>query len=145
MFFGKYPLPLSEKRQFILPSIFHEEMRNTAYIVQGFDQNLLLLTQQAFTAIYTQIKGTSISDPLARLLKRLFLGGAEEIEIDAQGQIDLPFNLCEYAELSKEVILVGQGDYLEVWSLALWQKQLESLNDFELNTHRFEKFHVSLT
>jgi MraZ protein len=145
MFFGKYPLLLSEKRQFILPSIFLNEMRNTAYIVQGFDQNLLLLTQQAFTAIYTQIKGTSISDPLARLLKRLFLGGIAEVEINNLGQIELPFNLYEYAGLGKEIILVGQGDYLEIWSPALWQQQMESLSDFDVNTHRFEKFHVSLT
>ena len=145
MFFGKYPLLLSEKRQFILPSIFLNEMRNTAYIVQGFDQNLLLLTQQAFTAIYTQIKGTSISDPLARLLKRLFLGGVAEVEIDNLGQIELPFNLYEYAGLGKEIILVGQGDYLEIWSPSLWQQQMESLSDFDVNTNRFEKFHVSLT
>jgi len=145
MFFGKYSLPLSEKRQLILPSNYRGEMRDIAYIVQGFDQNLFLLSQQAFNAIYTHVKGTSISDPLARLLKRLFLGNAAEIEIDSLWQIELPFNLCEYAELAREIILVGQGDYLEIWSPALWQKQMESMNDFDVNTHRFEKFNISLT
>jgi MraZ protein len=145
MFFGKYTLSLSEKRRLILPFIYREARLKTAYIVQGFDQNLFLLSQQAFDAISTQINETSISDPLARLLKRLFLGGAVEVEIDGLGQIELPFTLCEYAELDKEIILVGQGNYLEIWSSAFWQKQMESMSDFEANTHRFEKFHVSLT
>jgi MraZ protein len=145
MFFGKLTLPLSEKNQFTLPSNYREALSNTAYLTQGFDRNLFLLSQQAFNAIYSHITATSISDPLARLLSRLFLGGAAEIAIDNSGQILLPFNLCEYAGLGREIVIVGQGEYLEIWSPALWQKQNDSLNDFDANTHRFEKFHVSLT
>jgi MraZ protein len=145
MFFGKYTLPLSEKSQLTLPSNYREAMSNTAYVTQGFDRNLFLLSQQAFNAIYSHVRATSISDPLARLLGRLFLGGAAEIAIDGLGQIELPLTLCEYAGLSNEIIIVGQGEYLEIWSPALWQKQIDSLNDFEANAQRFEKFHVSLT
>ncbi len=145
MFFGKCTLQLSEINQLTLPSNYHEAMSNTAYITQGFDRNLFLLSQQAFDAIYSHVKATSISDPLARLLSRLFLGSAVEIAIDGLGQMELPLNLCKYAELGKEIIIVGQGEYLEVWSPNLWQKQMDSLNDLDANTHRFEKFHVSLT
>lgn len=144
MFFGKCTLPLSEKSQLTLPSNYREALSNTAYITQGFDRNLFLLSHQAFNAIYSHVKATSISDPLARLLSRLFLGGAAEIAVDGLGQIELPLNLCEYAGLGKEIIIVGQGEYSEIWSPALWQKQIDSLNDFDANTHRFEKFHVSL-
>jgi len=145
MFFGKCTLPLSEKSQLTLPPNYREAMSNTAYITQGFDRNLFLLPQPAFDAIYSHVKATSISDPLARLLSRLFLGGATEIAIDSSGQIELPPSLCEYAGLGKEIIIVGQGEYSEIWSPDLWQKQLDSLNDFDANAHRFEKFHVSLT
>jgi MraZ protein len=145
MFFGKYTLPLSEKSQFTLPPNYRDTVSNTAYVTQGFDRNLFLLSQQAFHAIYSHIRSISISDPLARLLGRLFLGGAADIAIDSLGQIELPLNLCEYAGLSNEIIIVGQGEYLEIWSPVLWQKQIDSLNDFEANAQRFEKFHVSLT
>lgn len=145
MFFGKSTLPLSENYQLTLPSNYRDAMSNTAYLTQGFDRNLFLLSQKAFSAIYSHVTATSISDPLARLLSRLFLGGAAEIAIDGLGQIKLPSNLCEYAGLGKEIIIVGQGEYLEIWSPALWQKQMDILNDFDANTHRFEKFHVSLT
>jgi MraZ protein len=144
MFFGKYTLKLSEENQLTLPSHYRDAMSKVAYITQGFDRNLYLLSQQAFNTIYSQVRATSISDPLARLLSRLFLGEAQEIAMDGSGKIELPFGLCEYAGLSKEIILVGQGEYLELWSPAHWQKQVDSLNDYDANVQRFEKFPVSL-
>jgi MraZ protein len=145
MFFGKYNLQISETNHLLLPPGFREEMNTSAYITQGFDRNLLLLSHQAFTAFYSHLKETSISDPLARLMSRLFLGGAVEIVVDRSGKVELPAYLCEYAGLSREIILVGQGDYLELWSPALWQEQLNALNDYGENSHRFERFHISLT
>jgi MraZ protein len=145
MFFGKCTLPLSQNSQLTLPSNYREAGSNAVYLTQGFDRNLILLSPQAFNAIYSRIKDTSISDPLARLLNRLFLGSAIVAVMDDSGQIELPTNLCDYAELGKEIVIVGQGEYIEIWSPALWQKQMDSLKDFEANSHRFEKFHVSLS
>ena len=144
MFFGNTTLPLNDKNQLILPPGYREGMSNTVFVTQGFDRNLFVLPQHAFNTLYSQVKETSISDPLARLLSRLFLGGAVEIPVDGSGQIEIPSELRNYAGLGKEIIMVGQGEYAEIWSPTLWQNQQESLNDFEANTHRFEKFHISL-
>jgi len=145
MFFGKRTLPLSNKYQFTLPANYREALSNAAFITQGFDRNLILLSKQAFDTIYSYIKSTSISDPLARLLSRLFLGSAVEIEIDDLGQVMLPKSLCEYAGLDKEITIVGQGEYSEIWSPVLWEKQMDGLNEVDANTDRFEKFHVALS
>jgi MraZ protein len=144
MFFGKYTLKIDSTNQLALPSDFYEAMSTPVYITQGFDRNLLLLSQQAFNTIYSHVKATSISDPLARLMSRLFLSGAVEIVLDGSGKIELPSSLREYAGLGMEIILVGQGDYSEIWSPDLWQEQMNTLNDHAANAHRFEKFHVSL-
>jgi MraZ protein len=145
MLFGKFTLPLSEEGQITLPSIYREGLISTYYLTQGFDRNIFLLPEHAFNSIYSHLRNTSISDPLARLLSRLFLAGAAEIVIDHSGQIKLPQNLCEFAGLEKEIIMIGQGEYLEIWAPDFWKEQMERLNDFETNTSRFEKFHVSLT
>jgi MraZ protein len=145
MFFGKYALQFNDTNQLILPSDFREAMSTPAYLTQGFDQNLLLLSHQVFNTIFSHLRETSISDPLARLMSRLFLGGAAEVTMDGSGMIELPSSLCDYASLGKEIILVGQGDYVEIWSPVLWQEQLDSLNDYQANAHQFEKFHISLT
>lgn len=144
MFFGKWSLQLSETHELTLPADYKRAMSKIAYLTQGFDCNLYLLSQEAFSTLSSHVRSTSISDPLSRLLRRLFLGGAVEIAVDEQGRIQLPPELCEYAGLAKEIILVGQGDYLEIWSPSLWQEQEESLNDPDANIHRFEKFDLSL-
>ncbi len=144
MYFGKYTLPVSVKNQLALPSDFREAGVNNVFLTQGFDRNLMLLSPNAFAKISSHIQAASISDPLARLMNRLFMGSATELVIDGGGNIDLPTHLREYAELDKEIVIVGQGEYSEIWSPALWQKQMDSVNDFEANTHRFEKFHISL-
>jgi MraZ protein len=145
MFFGKCSTPLNENSQFTLPPNYREAGINAVYITQGFDRNLVILSPQAFNAIYSRVKDTSISDPLARLLNRLFLGSATTAVMDDSGQIEIPANLREYAELGNEMVIVGQGEYLEIWSTAHWQKQMDSLKDFEANNHRFEKFNLSLS
>jgi MraZ protein len=145
MFFGKCTLPLSENNRFTLPSNYREAGNNAVYITQGFDRNLIVLSPQAFNALYLRIKDVSISDPLARLLNRLFLSSATLVMMDDSGQVELPVALRDYAELGQEVAIVGQGEYLEIWSGAAWQKQLDTLNDFEANSHRFEKFQISLS
>jgi MraZ protein len=144
MLFGKTTLSLNEKNQLSLPSDFREAMSNTVYITQGFDRNLFLLPVQAFNTIYSHVKENSISDPLARLLSRLFLGSATEVVINDQGQVELPLELCEFAGLSKGIVLVGQGEYLEIWSPELWKDQNDSMKNYDANINRFEKFNVSL-
>lgn len=144
MFFGKSTLQLSEKSELTLPSGYREAMGKTAYLTQGFDRNLFLLSQEAFNTISSHVRSTSISDPLSRLLRRLFLGGAAEIAVDPLGQVEVPTDLCEYAGLGKEIIIVGQGEYLEIWSPSLWKEQIESMNDASANIHRFEKFNIPL-
>jgi MraZ protein len=145
MFFGKYTLQLSNTNRLTLPSEFRMAVSTPVYLTQGFDRNLLLISPQAFNTIYSHIKATSISDPLSRLMSRLFLGGAAEVAIDSSGKIELPSSLCNYAGLGSEIVIVGQGDYSEIWSPELWQEQVDTLNDYEANVHRFEKFHISLT
>jgi MraZ protein len=144
MFFGKYTQVLNEKSGLTLPANYRDAMGKSAYIIQGFDRNLLLIPLYTFESFYVQIKVTSISDPLARLLNRLFLGSAVMVNINDSGQLDLPVTLCEYARLEEEVNIIGQGEYLEIWSPIQWQKQEDILNDHDSNCHRFEKFHVSI-
>jgi MraZ protein len=145
MFFGQCTLPLSENNQLTLPSNFREAGNNPVYITQGFDRNLIVLSPQAFNTLYLRMKDTSISDPLARLLNRLFLSSATLVMMDDSGQIEMPAALRKYAELGAEIAIVGQGEYLEIWSIAHWQKQMDVLKDNEANSHRFEKFNVSLS
>ncbi len=120
-----------------IPSRFREPFSEGAYVTQGFDRNLLIMTAKTFQEIYQQVMALNMTDPLARLLLRLILGSASALEMDRSGSIQVPQNLRNFAGLDGEAVLVGQGDYFEVWAPALWQKQEIQIQDAEANTHRF--------
>ena len=62
----------------------------------------------------------------ARLLQRLLIGHATELEMDGQGRILLPAILRDFAGLKKKAVLIGQGKKLEIWDEDTWtEKQQE--------------------
>ena len=61
----------------------------------------------------------------ARLLQRLLIGHATELEMDGQGRILLPTTLRDFAGLKKKAVLIGQGKKLEIWDEATWNENQE--------------------
>lgn len=112
-------------------------------MTQGFDRNLLVLTIGAFEEIYRRVKSLNIADPLARLLLRMILSTADKSGADNDGYITIPVELIKFANLDKEVLFIGQGDYFEIWSADLWHKQEAQLNDADSNATRFTTLTVA--
>ena len=61
----------------------------------------------------------------ARLLQRLLIGHATELDMDAQGRILLPVMLREFAGLKKKAVIIGQGKKLEIWDEDTWAESQE--------------------
>jgi DNA-binding transcriptional regulator/RsmH inhibitor MraZ len=74
----------------------------------------------------------------------MFLGEAVFLEIDDKGIITLPPKLMEYARLTVDFVIVGQGEYLEVWSPDQWRMQQSELNDAQANAQRFSAFTIAI-
>ena len=56
----------------------------------------------------------------------MLIGHADDCEMDANGRILLPATLREFANLSKKVVLVGQGDKYEIWDADQWKAHQDS-------------------
>jgi MraZ protein len=143
LFLGQYRYSFDDKDRLMIPARFRELLADGAFLTQGFDRNLVILTPGAFQEIYQLIMGLNVADPLARFLLRMILGNATQLEIDASGRIVLPENLREFANLTNEAVLVGQGDYFEIWAPALWSQQEATLQDAEANTMRFVSLNLA--
>jgi MraZ protein len=137
LFLGKHACTLDQDNRLPAPSTFREELSSAVYITEGFDRNLLVLTGNAFQEIYERVRSLNIADPLARLLLRLILGTAHEAKADPDGYLAIPDELKDFAELHQDILLIGQGDYFEIWSPDLWNKQEIQLRDAETNSGRF--------
>ena len=143
MFLGKHSLKLDKYNRLSTPSQFREELSNRIYITQGFDRNLLVLTKGAFQEIYRKVVALNIADPLTRIFLRLFLGTAHEVHLDKNGCLPIPDDLREFARLQGNILVVGQGDYFEIWSVDLWSNQEAQLRDADTNSSRFSRISVA--
>ncbi|HEY5983902.1 MAG TPA: division/cell wall cluster transcriptional repressor MraZ [Anaerolineales bacterium] len=136
MFLGKYARTLDARNRISVPPSFKAELTGGAYMTQGFDRNVQVLTTKAFQEVYRQATSLNVADPVARLLLRLFLGNAIELPAAKMG-IVIPDNLKEYAGLRENVLLIGQGEYFEIWAPELWSQQETAMKDAEANADRF--------
>ena len=75
--------------------------------------------------IEQDIQGLPALKPAVKRFQRLMLGYATDLELDGNGRLLLPQSLREYAQLEKKLVLVGQGNKLELWSEALWLAERE--------------------
>ncbi len=137
MFLGQYHHTLDSKDRLTVPAKYRELLDDGAYVMQGLDKNLMVLTEAAFQVVYKRITQMSITDPLARDLRRLIFSTAAQTEVDKSGRILLQKFLRDLVELGSEVILVGQGDYFEIWSPDEWQKRMSRIQDTEANAQRY--------
>jgi MraZ protein len=98
----------------------------------------MVLTSQGFEAMTRQVNlNSSITDPTARDLKRLLFSTAGQVEPDKNGRILIPQFLRERNLLDGEAVLVGVGDYFEIWTTEEWDNRLNILMDTEANAQRF--------
>jgi len=85
---------------------------------------LLIYPLDAWEPIQARLMRLSSFDDNIRSLQRLLVGHADDVELDAAGRILVPPALRRYAGLDKRVVLVGQGQKLELWDEAKWQAQI---------------------
>src|SRR5512142_1286646 len=79
MFLGQYQHTLDEKGRLMIPARFRELLDGGAFITQGFDRCLMVMTGESFRQVYDQLGSTSLTDPAARLLRRMILANAFQV------------------------------------------------------------------
>lgn len=144
MFLGQYYHNLDGKGRLTIPARFRELLgEDAAYIMQGFDNNLMVLPTAAFEALSRRANDTNLADPAARLLRRLIFSTANHVEVDRAGRILVPQFLRQNAGMDSEAVVVGVGDYFEIWAPERWNQQVDQLQDVEQNAQRFMGLELS--
>ena len=143
MFLGQFQHTLDEKGRLMIPARYRELLAAGAFITQGFDKCLMVMTDAYFAQVYDRINSMNLADPTARLLRRLILSNAYPVEVDRVGRILVPGNLRDVIALNGEAIVAGQGDYFEVWNPSDWNDQMDQLQDIETNNQRFATLDLS--
>ena len=127
MFMGEYNHTIDAKGRLIVPSKFREALGDTFVVTKGLDGCLFVYDNQEWNAFEEKLKSLPITNKEARQFARFFLAGAAEVEVDKQGRILVPNILREFAQINKEVVLIGVASRIEIWS----KERFEGITAFE--------------
>ena len=121
MFMGQYNHTIDTKGRLIIPSKFRDILGDEFVITKGMDGCLFVYANDDWAAFEQKLTSLPLINKEARKFARFFLAGASQVEVDKQGRILVASNLREFAGLDKDVVLVGVGSRIEIWSLANWE------------------------
>ena len=116
MYMGESDHSLDSKGRLIIPSRFKDGLGDKIIITKAFDLCLYIYDLAAWEDFVSRLNKLPANADRTRTLKRHFIGGAAEVEIDKQGRALIPAKLREYARISKDIVLSGVGSNIELWS-----------------------------
>lgn len=120
-FVGTYTPKLDDKGRLTLPARFRDALAGGVMVTKGQDHSLSVYRAEEFDVIAGKIVEASRNDPEARAFQRYFFASSEEQRPDGQGRITLSADHRSYAGLSKECVVFGSFDHLEIWDSAAWR------------------------
>ena len=124
---GEYNHTIDAKGRLIIPSKFREILGDAFVVTKGLDGCLFVYDNEEWKRFEEKLRSLPITNKEARQFVRFFLAGATEAEVDKQGRILIPNVLREFAEITKDVVLVGVGSRIEIWS----RERFEETASFE--------------
>lgn len=135
MFRGGTSISLDSKGRLAVPAKYREELMSFCIgrLVVTADPSrcLLVYPQPVWEPIEQKLNSLSSFNPQIRSLQRLLVGNACDVEMDGAGRILIPPLLRQFAGLSKDVVLVGQGAKFELWDDEKWNLQIENALAFK--------------
>ncbi|HEY6599701.1 MAG TPA: division/cell wall cluster transcriptional repressor MraZ [Pseudomonadales bacterium] len=128
MFRGITSVNLDAKGRMALPLRHREALPGgdgrLVVTIDSRERCLLLYPLTEWEAVQARLEALSNMKRSARVLQRLLIGHATDVELDGNGRVLLPPKLREFAGMAKKLVLLGQGNKIEVWSEELWQPRL---------------------
>lgn len=133
-FLGTFDYAMDERGRVPLPPRYRDAFREGIVLSQGSpDRCLRVYTQTSFTSQATEFTAESAMRRKGRDLRKALFSRSHEAELDKQNRVLIPAALREYAALSGKVLVIGAGEWLEIWSPEAYTKEMARV-DAELET-----------
>jgi MraZ protein len=125
MFMGTYEHTLDAKGRMFIPAKFREELGEDFIICKWILHNCLyMMPRKEFETFSAELNTTAMANEDAALIDRLLYPSAQTLDLDAQKRVLIPADLREYANLTKDVAVVGVRSRVELWDLETWKAKI---------------------
>lgn len=129
MLMGEFHHTIDEKGRLIIPSKFRSELGDEFVIAKGIDKCLYVYPMNEWDKISSKLSTLSFTKKDVRDFSRFFLGGASTSKFDTQGRINITSPLVRYANLTKDCVIIGVNERLEIWSEESFNAFMEDNKD----------------
>jgi MraZ protein len=121
MLMGTFTPRLDDKGRLFLPAKFRDQLSEGLVVTRGQERCLTVWPRPAFEEVAQQAQAAPVTDRSVRDYTRLLFAGASDDQPDKQGRLSIPPMLREYAALTRDVIVIGVVNRLEIWDAGRWQ------------------------
>jgi MraZ protein len=129
MFLGTHTPRLDDKGRLTLPAKYRDELRGGLMITKGQDHCLYVFPRAEFEQLARKVAEAPFTNESVRAYQRYLFAGTDEQAPDSQGRIPIAAELRRYAGLSKECVVIGAVNRLEIWDATAWQSYQEQHED----------------
>jgi MraZ protein len=142
---GEYNHSVDAKGRMIVPSKLRERLGLSFVVTRGMDGCLCAYPNDEWEIFESKLAKLPTTNAQARQFVRFFMGSADDLEVDNQGRVLLSPALRKFAEITKDVTIVGMGDHAEIWSREKWEAQnnVEDI-DFDEIAKGFEELGIMI-
>ena len=124
-FLGEFEHALDRQRRIAIPKTWRKACRNLQFvIIPGRERILQLIPRQTFQEEFiNKARKVSFANANGSLALARLGSRAQECNCDKQGRIQVPQRLLEYAKIKERVMLIGAVSTIQIWPVAVWEKQ----------------------
>jgi MraZ protein len=133
MFRGRYEHTIDAKGRTSLAARYRDALETSGerrvVLTSALDPCLVAYAMPEWAAFEERLGKLPQFDRAVQKLKRIYVSGAVECEVDDSGRVLVPPTLREYARLEKEVLWAGSGRYAELWDKETWRAHFDTTED----------------
>ena len=125
MLLGTYEHTIDDKNRLTLPAKFRDSFAEGAVVTRGNDGCLQVFRRADWDRyVESRLAPLDTFSKETRQIERFLFSGASESEPDKQGRVMIPAPLLRHAQLSRDVVVTGMHDHLEIWDREAWAREL---------------------
>ena len=126
MFYGEYYHTVDRKGRLILPARFRDICKEHGiekfFITRGLDKCIFMFNEEEWRVQEQRFKSMPFTKQESRNFNRMFFSGASDVSPDRQGRFIVPQYLKDYANIKRDVILIGISNRIEIWNSTTWKE-----------------------
>lgn len=131
MLMGEFHHNIDEKGRLVIPTKYREELGSKFIITKGIENALYVYPLDKWEELVQKLDTLSFTKKDARIFTRAFFSGATDCSFDNLGRINLTESHRKYADITKECVILGVNDRLEIWSIDNYNKFLNETDGLE--------------